>query len=399
MKKKIIYVQFVKFLDFHHKLFEVDYLKKDFDVEVHDLSFLFNKKSHINYNYLKQKKGIIKFYNFLSWFKKVSQEYKKYNNKLYLFYTGNPLNFSFLFFHFFLLVKKVNIVFIKQNTLPNIDITKDYSIKENLIFKCHRLFNRKKHVLFETKFKIINLFLNIITKFFPPIIVFTNGKIDKKRFKYKFPKSKIVSLNSWDTSKIFLKTKKNIYFKKNYGVYLTPFSINSASDSNTYGYKKLENAEKVFYFVNKGLDKIEKKNKNKILIGLHPRGEDNIKKLSELGNRQTFKHETLQLIKNSKFVITHMSIAISYAILFYKPLIFIHTKEHKKNLFYMRYNKHMANFFSCDAVDVENLSSKFIPNKISHSMKAKYDYFKNNYLLSNEYKKIPNYKIIKNIIR
>ena len=55
MKKKIIYVQFVKFLDFHHKLFEVDYLKKDFDVEVHDLSFLFNKKSHINYNYLKQK--------------------------------------------------------------------------------------------------------------------------------------------------------------------------------------------------------------------------------------------------------------------------------------------------------------------------------------------------------
>ena len=93
-----------------------------------------------------------------------------------------------------------------------------------------------------------------------------------------------------------------------------------------------------------------------------------------------------------------MSIAISYAILFNKPLVFINTKEHKKNLFYMRYNKHMANFFSCESVNIENISNISIPDKISRSMKSRYDYFKNTYLLSNDYKKLPNYKIIKKTI-
>ena len=398
MKKKIIFVQFVKFLDFHHELFEVKYLKKDFIVEVHDLSFLFNNKSHKNYNYLKQKSKVIKFYNLFNWYNLVSKNLKKYKNNLYLFYTGSPLNFSFLFFHFLLLLKKINIVLVKQNTLPNLNIIKDYSLKENLIFKCHRLFNRKKHVLYENKFKIINFFLGLMSLFLPPKIIFTNGKIDKKRFESKFPRSQIVSLHSWDASKVFLNNTKKIFSRKKYGVYLTPFSIKSASDSNTYGYKKLENAKKVFYDVNKGLGEIEQKYKKKILIGLHPRGEDKISKLKELGNRQTFKYKTLELIKNSNFVITHMSIAISYAILFNKPLIFIHTKEHKKNLFYMRYNKHMANFFSCESVNIENISNISIPDKISRSMKSRYDYFKNTYLLSNDYKKLPNYKIIKKTI-
>ena len=34
MKKKIIFVQFTKFLDFHYNLYEVEYLKKYFDIDM-----------------------------------------------------------------------------------------------------------------------------------------------------------------------------------------------------------------------------------------------------------------------------------------------------------------------------------------------------------------------------
>ena len=107
MKKKIIFVQFVKFLDFHYNLFEIKYLKKNFDVEIHDLSYFFNKKSHENYKYLEQKNEISKFYDLRSWFNKIISEHKKFKKNLYIIYTEYPLNFKFLYYHFFLTKKKL----------------------------------------------------------------------------------------------------------------------------------------------------------------------------------------------------------------------------------------------------------------------------------------------------
>ena len=166
MKKKIIFIHFVKFLDFHYHLFEIDYLKKRFDIEVHDLSYFFNKKSHENYRYLDQKKKIIKFQNLENWYQKITNEYKQYKNNLYLFYEGNPLSFKFLYYHYFLSRQKINIVYLKQNTLPIFDIKKHFSLKDNLIYKLHRFFKRNKHVFFEKKFEIINFFFKYNIKKF-----------------------------------------------------------------------------------------------------------------------------------------------------------------------------------------------------------------------------------------
>ena len=398
MKKKIIFVQFVKFLDFHYDLFEIKYLKKNFDVEIHDLSYFFNKKSHEIYKYLEQKNETSKFYDLISWFNKIICEHKKFKNNLYIIYTEYPLNLKFLYYHFFLSKKKINIALINQNTMPNVNIMKDYSFRENLMYKLHRAVKRHRHVFFDKKKNIIKFVFDLISKINPPKYIFTNGLISTKRLKKKFYKSKIVSTNSWEASKIFIKEKKNNISKKNYGVYLTPFSINSATDSNTYGYHQLVNAQNVFKSVNIGLNQIEKKNKKKILIGLHPRGEDKIKRIKDLGNRLTYKNNTMSLIKNSKFVITHASIAISYAIIFNKPLIFIFTNEHKKDYLYMRYNKCLAEFFLTHAVNIEKVENLQLNNFINKKEKKKYKYFKKAYLFSKKYKNVPNYKIIKNLI-
>ena len=70
------------------------------------------------------------------------------------------------------------------------------------------------------------------------------------------------------------------------------------------------------------IDKIEKKYNAKVVIACHPKSnykiEDNF-----FNNRTLINHKTENLIKFSKFVITHGSTAISYAILYEKPILTI----------------------------------------------------------------------------
>lgn len=397
MKKKIIFVQFVKFLDFHYNLFEIKHLKKYYKVDTHDLSAVFNKNSHSNYGYLKQKKKITKFYSFSDWYNEILRQKKKFKGKIFLIYTGNPLNFSFLKFYLLILIKKIPIGFLVQNSFPRLDIYKKYSKLENLIYKIHRVINRRNHVIYDFKVRLINRFINIISQFFYPKFIFTTGKINLDDLKKKYNRSKIISLNSWDASKTFFKSKNKKFTNRKYGVYLTPFSLKSASDSNFYKYKKLEDSKKVFHQVNKGLQKIEKSLNYKVLIGLHPRSEE-MRRFKLLNNRPAYKFKTLEIVKNSQFVITHMSVAVSYAILYYKPLLFIYTDEHKKNLYYMRYQQEMANFFSCQSSHIDNINNFKFANKVTKKIKKRYDHFKDNYLLSSQFNKIPNYKILKKFV-
>ena len=52
MKKKIIFIQSFKFLDFHYKQYEIENLRKYFEVECHDLTLIKNKKIEFHYRQL-----------------------------------------------------------------------------------------------------------------------------------------------------------------------------------------------------------------------------------------------------------------------------------------------------------------------------------------------------------
>ena len=70
MKKKIIFIQSFKFLDFHYNLYEIGKLKKYFDVECHDLTSIKNKNIELYYSYLKNNPKIKKFRNPWLWKKR-----------------------------------------------------------------------------------------------------------------------------------------------------------------------------------------------------------------------------------------------------------------------------------------------------------------------------------------
>jgi hypothetical protein len=68
-----------------------------------------------------------------------------------------------------------------------------------------------------------------------------------------------------------------------------------------------------------------------IVIAVHPRS--NYNNLPDyFGGRSCIKGKTGQLIKDSSFVIAHMSTSIGFAVLYHKPIVFITTdKLYKMN--------------------------------------------------------------------
>ena len=80
----------------------------------------------------------------------------------------------------------------------------------------------------------------------------------------------------------------------------------------------------------------------KVIIAAHPKS-----KYSKdvFGGREIYYDRTPELSINSKFIIAHHSTAISYAVLGYKPIIFIYTDEIKFHYKFSIY-KYIENF-SC----------------------------------------------------
>ena len=79
--------------------------------------------------------------------------------------------------------------------------------------------------------------------------------------------------------------------------------------------------------LNSFFDTMSKKLNKKVLIAAHHRRDKNVKIDT---NCEVFYSQTPILIKNSSLVLVHNSVALSYAILFKKPMIFITTDEIKK---------------------------------------------------------------------
>jgi hypothetical protein len=74
---------------------------------------------------------------------------------------------------------------------------------------------------------------------------------------------------------------------------------------------------------------IEVKYKCKVVIAAHPKSEEYRRK-DYFEGRKVYFGKTAELVKNAKGVIFHSSTAISYAIMFNKPLMPVYTRQMKE---------------------------------------------------------------------
>ena len=292
--------------------------------------------------------------------------FKKSKGSLFLDYTLPGL--KTLLVKTILHLKKDKIVNFKLGILPKLKKPeRSYSISSAIKFL--KNFHLIIFQLIENKF--------LIKKY---IILCAGKKLENECKKFN-----LIKAHSWDFDHKLKIKKKNIR-KKNFFLYLDQY----AHDHPDYNYFKITKVDpKIFYdSLNNFFDKLEKKFKKKVIIAAHPRANKYSylkNKKSYFKKRQIYFNKTLELSQKCFATISHGSTAISYSVIYRKPIIFILNDEMvrvKKN------RKQEISVFSKELgsslINIDKDNYSFNNEKFFKINIKKYDNYFINYIQNNK---------------
>ncbi|WP_333887945.1 hypothetical protein [Sphingobacterium siyangense] len=162
-----------------------------------------------------------------------------------------------------------------------------------------------------------------------------------------------ISLNYFDIIEYNKVKEESPIVKGNYLVFLDTMLIDHP-DIKMYGYQKGIEGKVYLEKLNALFDLIEYTSDFEIIVAAHPKS--NYKR--EFGKRRIFKNLTSNLVLNSKGVITHGSMSVSYAMLAEKPVYYLYSSSLFKNneFLQMTYENMVAtvkNFGSGKIIDID----------------------------------------------
>ncbi|WP_278683088.1 hypothetical protein [Paraclostridium bifermentans] len=160
-----------------------------------------------------------------------------------------------------------------------------------------------------------------------------------------------IYINHPDYDKSLLDSNKNYNIESNYIVYLDNyFPYHPDIQLNNPNFKQI-NINKHYIELNRIFKYIEDKYNKKIIIAAHP-------KANYINNpfdgRNIIKNDTQYLIKNSFMVLLHSSNAISFAIIYDKPVVYISTSQYKKAKTEYYRMRRLSCYFKQDIITNEN---------------------------------------------
>ncbi len=206
-------------------------------------------------------------------------------------------------------------------------------------------------------------------------LVFFAGKNTFQRARKLSNLQEKIHLIDYDNYLKFKKSKK-----RNFCVFLDQ-AYTCHSDDLLSGNKK-----KIHMNYYKSLDtffsKIEKKFKLKVKIALHPK---NYLSKKYFFGRSSYMGNTAKLVSQSQFVFCHTSLSISYAVLNFKPLIFLNSKvfnDYSENGEDVRIAKILSNYLGCEFLNIDEFSVK---NNLNLTVnKTLYKKYKYNYIIAKD---------------
>ena len=309
--KKIIILTECFFIKKESNRIGINHIKKFFEVDIIDLTYYFNKKFYLT----KQIHFEDKFSdNKIKKIKKIKQFYK---------YIKNSTNIILAIDHLGLNDKSNRLRDFLSSA--GIKILRLYpaEIPEKVFYR-----NTKRLI---TKGQFIKIYLKVLSYF--------QNYLKRKNFKKnvdinlisglaseKKSSGKKLYCHSWDYEDYLNNLIIKKLIKKPYAVFLDEM-MPDAPD-----YFLLKHIKPISYVpywkkMNGVLEEIRKKLKLDIIVALHPK---NPSKNSNkyLKNFICKKNITINLVRNSKFVLLHTSTAVSFAILYKKPLVYINSEKY-----------------------------------------------------------------------
>jgi len=294
-------------------------------------------------------------------------------------------------------IKRVDIL---NPGLPNYSFEKEiFSLREHYFYKLRNLFFRFDYVIENFKILIKKYIVNFLIKnfdCFKPDFLLKAGKkylnINNNLF------TKVISGVSYDYSRYLRRFEfKKINYLNNYVVFLAAPGPKNPNDQLFWKTKMADKPDDYYNALNNFFLDIERIYKTKIIIALHPKSPRK-KRIEELGGRYSYYNKTLELVKNSKFVINFSSTSISYALLFKKPIFFIYTEAQKnKTPGDVKFAEFLQRLVGGKLINIDAYSEKDL-HPINPINAKKYKKYIRNYMSFNNHKK-PNYKIISELIK
>lgn len=403
-KKKliIIYLYPYIFRKFHWEQNEFKYYKQFADIEIHELYKIehphissFVKSSFVEDKYIKT------FSCFREWklyFLNIIASAKKKNKKI-LVIKSEAHTFFGLKLSIFLKKNNINFIYFSTPAIP------DYRTKASnvnfvlkIILKLFNFIRMPTYSLIVLKnniIKKIELYLNLT-----PLAIFASGKKWIIYLKKKIKNTKLFSVHSLDYSNFIRnRYKKKKLVNQDYAVFINLPDLGKKSLTDANIFKKnlywIKNEHAWYYNLNKFFDKLEELFKLKIVIALHPKSEiTNISKTTFNG-RRLFLNKTHDLVKYCKFAISMGSTAVSYAVIYKKPVLYIYSDESKKDYSIDRYHDFLKSFLDSKRLSINNTNIKK-KDIINYNVNIKkYLLYKQNYL-SCKKGNLPNYQIFYN---
>lgn len=234
-------------------------------------------------------------------------------------------------------------------------------IHKNQIFK-RNSFNLKfirKVNIHTIKSKLFNIrYKKIKAKFYKPNVLFYTGNnpVD-------IPADKRVSINYFDVENYHLALIEEPIINQPYIVF-TDIYLTNHPDLQILGGINYIDEKKYHHKMSKFFDYIEEKFMMPVVIAEHPKANY----INEFGERKYYKNSTANLVINSKMVISHTSLSVSYSLLSKKPTIQIYTNEFLETpilLYLMNVMKGVTFLSRIPAINIDDSKSISILDKIN----------------------------------
>ena len=395
MKKLIIILYPFQFRKFDWERFEINELKKSNEIVV--LDFINVLHPHFKKAYFLDKeikKKIIRINSITKYKKKIDELIQKFNKKniLVINFIKTDSIKSLLINHFLKRKKLKSLSFFNPGVSTyNLSTLKN---KYNKLISFKMLFKKKGETIQKIQGKFINILLKMLRIY--PNFIFVAGEKCKKEILQDSRKKniKIIKGSAWDFSKILKKKKNLINLNFDYAVYVDAPGPKFLSDTYLFKDKFLETTNHTYPSLNKFFTFIENKMKLKIIIAPHPKTK--IKNKSSLFDyREVISGKTMELIKNSKLVITRNSTATTFAAYYKKPIIFFYTNE-TFNEEPHRSSAHLSKSLNLTSININKFNEINLNNIIKFDIKS-YDNYLYNYCTFKDINK-PNFAILNELL-
>jgi hypothetical protein len=378
-RPKIILIFPYRFRKFDTERFEIECLKSNCDVVVYELLDMLHPHFKAAYHTYDESNYIKRFSSILEWRKEYIKLIKSSKSKSYVINFVSTSTFKELAVNYILSSSNVFLVKFNNSGVPSYQATD--SLFSRILTKL--IFILKRATFRSLKFSIISLFCRYLANLFLRKIDYN---LVIKKEKHKNINSEI-EINSFDYS-MFI-AKNNSFNGNNQTksiVYLDTGAPLFKTDSFLYGNKHPLTVGEWYPKLIEFFDLIEKKTSKNVIVAAHPKHHYSSDKKHYFGNRQIFHGKTQELIAASELVLVTNSTAVSYAVMYSKPVIVLMSDELlEDNNILLKEAKNLSEILGSVMININHVDGSLIDSLSIN--KFKYQEYKSKYLSSRKDKK------------